>query len=319
MTVVPYGPLGYLTGWQVGLAQPLTSTMNSRDGRTKASAVIVQAGTNDAISIYASDTTNVILDINGYFSAPGSQTYRFYPLARCRVIDTRNPDGMLGGPALVGGQRRDFLVEVSTCIPQNAQACSFNFTVLPYPAGQPLRYLTEWAQGESQPVASSLNNGPATTVANAAVAPAGQDGGISVYASDSTQLVVDITRYFAAPASAGLSLYPTAPCRVIDTRNNNGQPFQGEKTVDVVDSVCVPPADAQAYVFNATVVPPGPMHYLTLWPDPEQQPLASTLNAIDGVITSNMARAEHQRQHGCLCFGPNAADPRHLQLLRAVA
>jgi len=42
-------------------------------------------------------------------------------------------------------------------------------------------------------------------------------------------------------------------------------------------------------VFNATVVPVGELSYLTLWPDGEGQPLASTLNAIDGAITSNMA------------------------------
>jgi hypothetical protein len=29
--------------------------------------------------------------------------------------------------------------------------------------------------------------------------------------------------------------------------------------------------------------------YLTLWPDPGQQPVVSTLNAYDGFITSNMA------------------------------
>ena len=40
---------------------------------------------------------------------------------------------------------------------------------------------------------------------------------------------------------------------------------------------------------NATVVPPGPMLYLTLWPHGEMQPTVSTLNAEDGFITSNMA------------------------------
>jgi hypothetical protein len=29
--------------------------------------------------------------------------------------------------------------------------------------------------------------------------------------------------------------------------------------------------------------------YLTLWPDTEDKPVVSTLNAIDGAITSNMA------------------------------
>ncbi len=291
VTVVPHGSLGYLTVWPAGLAQPLTSTMNSRDGRTKASAVIVQSGTGNAISIYASNTTDVLLDINGYFSTPGTGTYQYYPLTPCRVIDTRNPDGPLAGPPLIGGQERDFYVGVSTCIPTgvNIQAYSFNVTVVPYPSGQPLRYLTVWPYGETQPQVSTLNNRTATTVANAAIVPAGTEGAISVYASDSAQLIVDINGYFAAPRSGGLSLYPAPPCRVIDTRNNNGQPFHGELTIPVAGSLCAPPAAAKAYVFNATVVPPGPMHYLTLWADPLSQPQASTLNAIDGMITSNMA------------------------------
>jgi hypothetical protein len=58
---------------------------------------------------------------------------------------------------------------------------------------------------------------------------------------------------------------------------------------DVVDSVCGPLSPSQAYVFNATVVPSAPLGYLTLWPDGSQQPVVSTLNAIDGAVTSNMA------------------------------
>ena len=33
----------------------------------------------------------------------------------------------------------------------------------------------------------------------------------------------------------------------------------------------------------------GALGYLTLWPDGQTQPLVSTLNALDGIITSNMA------------------------------
>jgi hypothetical protein len=54
-------------------------------------------------------------------------------------------------------------------------------------------------------------------------------------------------------------------------------------------SFCALPGAAQAYVFNATVVPVVSVGYLTLWPDGEQQPVVSTLNAVDGAITSNMA------------------------------
>ncbi len=122
---------------------------------------------------------------------------------------------------------------------------------------------------------------------------AGTGGEITAFASNDTDLVIDIDGYFAPAEQGGLSLYPAAPCRVIDTRKlPGGQPFSGTLSppVDVVHSLCAPPATAQAYVLNATVVPQGGLGYLTLWPDGTDRPLQfSTLNAIDGWITSNMA------------------------------
>jgi hypothetical protein len=290
VTIVPpqHSPVGYLTIWPTGEGQPLVSTMNSLDGRIKANAAIVPAGTNGAVNVYVSNTTNVVLDIDGYFATSSGSTLQFYPLTPCRVLDTRNADGDLGGPYLVSGQERDFPVLESNCnIPSTAQAYSMNFTVVPY-QGQSLGYLTVWGQGGSQPVVSTLNNLTATIVANAAIVPAGTGGGIATYPSGNTQLVADIDGYFAPAGSGGLQLYTLTPCRVIDTRKGNGA-FSGELTVDVVDSPCAPPSTAQAYVFNATVVPSGGLGYLTLWPDREPKPLVSTLNAIDGAITSNMA------------------------------
>src|SRR6202142_941159 len=268
--------------------------MNSLDGRIKANAAIVPAGTLGGVSVYVSNTTNVVLDIDGYFpapsglAAPAGGKLDFYLLMPCRVLDTRNADGDLGGPYLTSGEERDFPVLSSDCnIPSTAQAYSLNFTVVPY-QWQSLGYLTVWGQGGSQPVVSTLNNLTATIVANAAIVPAGTGGGIATFPSGNTRLVADIDGYFAPAGTGGLSLYTLTPCRVIDTREGNGQ-FSGELTVDVVDSVCAPPSTALAYVFNATVVPVGGLGYLTLLPDTEQRPVVSTLNAIDGAITSNMA------------------------------
>jgi len=42
-------------------------------------------------------------------------------------------------------------------------------------------------------------------------------------------------------------------------------------------------------VLNATVVPPSPLGFLTMWPQGATKPLVSTLNANDGAVTSNMA------------------------------
>jgi probable HAF family extracellular repeat protein len=290
VTVVPPGPLSYLTIWPTGQSQPTTSLLNSTDGRTKANAAIVPAGTSGAVSVYVSNTTNVILDIDGYFEPPASGTYQFYPLTPCRLVDTRGADGELGGPRLVAQTARSFPLLMSSCIPAglHPNAYSLNFTVIPSPSGQPLGYLTVWPTGETQPGVSTLNNPTATVVANAAIVPAGTSGAIDVYPSNTTDLLIDIDGYFAPAGTGGLSMYPAAPCRVLDTRQSGGS-FVGEKNVNVVGSACAPPSSAAAYIFNATVVPPGSMPYLTLWPNGEPQPTVSTLNAPDGFITSNMA------------------------------
>ena len=85
-------------------------------------------------------------------------------------------------------------------------------------------------------------------------------------------------------------MYNMTPCRVVDTRNPAGAPaISGTQSIGVATSLCSPPIGAQAYVFSATVVPPGLLGYLTLWPQGQPQALVSTLNALDGSVTSNMA------------------------------
>jgi Pro-kumamolisin, activation domain/Divergent InlB B-repeat domain len=292
VSAVPEGPLGYLTVWPSGLTRPYTATLNSLDGRIKANAAIVTAGDSQAITIYATNTTDVVLDINGYFvAAPNPSALAFYPLTPCRVVDTRIPKGDLGEPSLQAKQERDFpVLEATACsIPSSAQAYSMNFAAVPK---QALGYLTVWPTDQPRPVVSTLNDLTGTIVANAAIVPAGTGGAIAVYPSNDTDLVVDIDGYFAPPGTGGLSLYTFAPCRVLDTRSTGtGQPFTGKLSppVDVKDGPCAPPSQARAYVLNATVVPYGGLGYLTLWPDGPDRPLAATLNATDGMITSNMA------------------------------
>ena len=294
VTVVPQKKLGYLTMLPSGQLVPTTSTLNSPDGRTKANAALVQSGLSGGVSAYATDTTNLILDIDGYFVPSSSSTLAFFPLTPCRVADTRNPAEPigLGPPALTGGTQRSFpILNAKSCnIPSVAQAYSMNFTVVPPGA---MQYLTVWPTGQSQPVVSTLNDPTGTVVANAAIVRAGTNGAISTYVSDNTNLIIDINGYFA-PAKSGSNpqmLYTLQPCRVLDTRNGRGGEFSGELVVDVLENegFCPPSPQAQGYVFNATVVPVDPLQYLTLWPDGEQQPVVSTLNAVDGAVTSNMA------------------------------
>jgi len=285
-TVVPHVTLGFLTVWPTGESQPLVSTLNSYDGRVKANAAILPAGSGGAISLYATDETDVVIDISGYFVADTSTTaLAFFPLTPCRVVDTRNADAPLGGPYMAGNQERSFPLLTSSCgIPSFAEAYSLNFTVVPH---VPLWYLTVWPTGQSQPLVSTLNAYTGTVTANAAIVPAGSQGDISVYVTNDTDLVIDINGYFAPASNSSqpLWLQNIAPCRVLDTRTS-GATLPLTLTVA---GTCNVPSAAEGYVFNATVVPQGGLGFLTLWPQGIAQPLVSTLNAIDGAVTSNMA------------------------------
>jgi uncharacterized repeat protein (TIGR01451 family) len=290
VTVVPHGPLGYLTIWPTGQQQPQVSTLNSLDGRIKANAAIVPAGSGEAVSVFVTDTSDVVLDIDGYFvSATDPSALEFFQLTPCRVADTRNANGDLGGPYLTGGVPRDFPILKSKCIPQGVtpQAYSMNFTAVPH---EPLGYLTVWPTAQNQPLVSTLNAPTGTVTANAAIVPAGSNGKISTFALNDTDLLIDIDGYFATPdpGSGSLPLYALSPCRVLDTRQTIGA-FVGKLAVPVVESSCGALDAAQAFVLNATVVPTATLGYLTLWPDQQNQPLVSTLNAYDGAVTSNMA------------------------------
>ena len=289
VTVVPQGHLGVLTVWPSSDPQPTISTMNSPDGRIKADAAIVPAGTAQAVSVFASGTTDVILDINGYFIPHNSSTLAFFTIPNpCRVIDTRTPNGPLGGPYLAANQERDFPVLSSDCnIPSAAQAYSFNVTAVPHTR---LGYLTVWPQGQPQPTTSTLNATTGAVYGECSDCAGRRAREIAVIGNDDTDLVVDINGYFAPPNSGGtpLNLYNMLPCRALDTRQTLGE-FSGQIVVSMSTSPCALTSSATAYVLNATVVPDGHLGFLTLWPTGQGQPQASTLNASDGAITSNMA------------------------------
>ena len=291
VTVLPHGPLQYLTVWPAGQARPPVSTLNAMQGDVVANAALVAAGQSGGVSVYATDATDVILDIDGYFDSTGNL---FYPVQPCRVADKRRTAGPLGGPSLAGHTTRDLPILSSGCgLPAAATAYSMNATVVPQGM---LKYLTIWPEEQPQPFVSTLNSYTGKVVANAAVVPSGANGGAEVYVTDPTDLVLDVNGYFAPPGtSGGLTFYAISPCRVADTRQANG-PFGGPeltghsaRSFTIPASACSIPTGAAAYAFNVTVVPSGPLGFLTVWPAGSPQPNVSTLNSWDGTVVANAA------------------------------
>jgi hypothetical protein len=137
------------------------------------------------------------------------------------------------------------------------------------------------------------------TVANAAIVPYGNNGGINAFVTDRTDLVLDLNGYFGPGfGGGGLKLRPVTPCRLVDTRlvdGTHGGPVlaaNSARTFTVSGGGCSGiPATAAAVSLNVTVVPQEPLAYLTLWPAGTPMPLASTLNSPDGRVVANAAIA----------------------------
>jgi DNA-binding beta-propeller fold protein YncE len=142
---------------------------------------------------------------------------QFVPLSQpCRAVDTRPNQG--GGGPIQGGTSQNFAIsgEGGCAVLPSAAVYSMNVTVVP--STGTLGYLTVWPAGQPRPVASTLNSVDGRIKANAAIVPAGAGGDISIYATDTTNVIVDVNGYFAPVTGSTLAFYPLAPCRVADTR-----------------------------------------------------------------------------------------------------
>ena len=143
------------------------------------------------------DASNVA---HGYVATGGAApALELVAVTPCRVVDTRRADGTFGGPAISGGTSRSFPIPQGSCdIPTTAAAYSLNVTVVPNGL---LGYLTIWPTGEDQPVVSTMNSLDGRIKANAAIVPAGTSEAVSVYVTNTTNVVLDIDGYFTAPGT----------------------------------------------------------------------------------------------------------------------
>jgi hypothetical protein len=156
------------------------------------SRMIVWGGTTSGSTV---TDTGGILDDPDLLAPPAD----FYTVTPCRVVDTRDPAGPVGGPALAGGATRSFTVIGGTCdIPSTAISVSVNLTaVSPAAAG----YLTLFpGDGAGPPLASSVNFSAARTRANNAVVLLATDGTGTIRVKNGSagtvHFVLDVNGYF---------------------------------------------------------------------------------------------------------------------------
>jgi hypothetical protein len=134
---------------------------------------------------------------DAFFYAPPPAAADFYTLTPCRVLDTRDANGPLGGPAMAANSTRTFTVTGVCGVPPNATAISANVTVVAGNAGGTFSFYP----GNAFPLGTSNLNFTAGRVrANNAMLMLATDGtgtiGLQNASAGANHVIVDVNGYF---------------------------------------------------------------------------------------------------------------------------
>ncbi len=201
----PSGP-GFLTVYPSGSTPPTSSNVNASKGEVVPNRVVTGLdSTNGTFEVYSNVATDVIVDVSGYYTSPGSGI--FMPEAPVRIVDTRCaatpkpswcanediPQQNASQGALGSGQTVTFQVGGAGNVPLTATAVVANVTVTGSTAPS---FLTIYPGGPL-PTVSDLNWTTGMTVPNLVVVKLSGSGTISVYnRSGSTQVLVDVVGWY---------------------------------------------------------------------------------------------------------------------------
>jgi uncharacterized repeat protein (TIGR01451 family) len=126
----------------------------------------------------------------------GTGPVSYYTLTPCRLVDTRNPTGSLGGPALGGQADRTFSLRGVCEVPATARALAVNLTVTGATGSGNLRLHPPGLLGNT----SSINYTAGLTRANNAIVALDAQGRVAVFCNQpvgsTVDFILDVNGYF---------------------------------------------------------------------------------------------------------------------------
>ena len=267
------------TGAQEGVAE--TSNLNFGFNETVPNLVMVPVGPNGVVDLYngSKGHTQVIADVSGYFlPQPGSGYVSITPK---RLLDTRLTKQTIpanGSLTLtVEGADKDAIPASGvTAVAANLTATN----------GKSIGFISAYPTGGTLPDVSNVNYAAHQNIPNMAIVPVGAKGQVTFHntSSGSVDLIVDAFGYYTSNGSQGASsayVPLPAPKRLLDTRDLAGEhlPIPGDYPFGLL---CFSTPDVTGAVFNATIVDPQSIGFLSLFPyepsDPGAVPSTSNVN-----------------------------------------
>lgn len=288
-----------------GDASGLTSAsaINFRAGETIANAASVKIDANRSVKMYAGATTDVIVDVVGYFVPAGASVAigatggaaavqqavspgLFTAVTPVRVYDAAaDASGSLPAGATRTVSIATALAGGATVVPAGASAVAYNVTVVKPAGAGHLRVMPGDAASSATSVVNWTKAGE--VIANAAVVRVDAQRRIRVFngSGGPVRFLIDVVGYYSA---SGLAFYPIDPVRVTESRWLQGGagpvPF-GEAAARTAPLGTIPgtdfsvvPAGAAAVGYNLTAVNTGGSGHLRVYPADKPLVSASALN-----------------------------------------
>jgi hypothetical protein len=201
LTAIGPGEAGYLSAYPAGSTAPTASNLNFTRGQVVANRAVVTLSATGAIDLVSDASTNVAVDVSGYFVPAGvtspSSPGVFHPLADpVRVCDTRTtsaPNPCTGKAPGPGGVLTVTLGGVSG-VPSSAGAVVVELSAVDPTSGG---FLSVYPAGESRPVVSDVNFAPGADVTNLVIATLPASGAIDVYNyAGTTEVTLDVLGWY---------------------------------------------------------------------------------------------------------------------------
>ena len=195
VTVTDPAGAGFITVYDCGTREEVSS-VNYGAGQTVANAVLAPVSATGTVCFFSQHTTDLIVDINGYFGVPSG----FTGVSPKRVLDSRvgfSPNALRNVPKVkIGGTNvlEVKLTDLPGAVPATGVvAVSLNVTAVgPVADG----FMTVFPCG-TRPDSSSVNYSTGQTVANAVITPLSATGTICIYSQNLTDVVVDVNGWFS--------------------------------------------------------------------------------------------------------------------------
>jgi sugar lactone lactonase YvrE len=202
---------GHIRVFPTGTPLPNASVLNFAAGKNTPNQVVVKVGTGGNVTLYAGNTTNMIVDISGYFtSTPTPSAARYVPITSPTTLSTITIPALGTSNVQIAGNGSyppTGIIPITKAV--------INIAALNPTAGGHLRV---YPAGGTVPPTSTNNFAAGDSRTNLAITALGPSGDISIWNTTTQPLSVriDSVGYFTPGSDTGF--IAVEPVRPLDTR-----------------------------------------------------------------------------------------------------